>query len=63
VLSRTLLELDERGWHKLNRLLSRTREQALQIASESAERSGGAAVFQTELAVLHFKRAAPGNGR
>jgi DNA-binding transcriptional ArsR family regulator len=61
VLSRTPLELDERGWRKLNRLLSRTLEQALQIASESAGREG--AVFGSELAILHFKRAAPANGR
>src|SRR3954467_11336962 len=38
IVTRTPLELDERGWKKLNRLLSRTMEQALQIASESAER-------------------------
>src|SRR3954454_14320010 len=33
-VTRTPLELDERGWRKLNRLLSRTLEQALLIASE-----------------------------
>jgi DNA-binding transcriptional ArsR family regulator len=55
VLSCTPLELDERGWRKLNRLLSRTLEQARQIASESAARDGAA--FRTEMAILHFKRA------
>jgi hypothetical protein len=59
VLSRTPLELDERGFKKLNRLLARTQEQALTIASESAGRQsdGAADVFPTELAILHFKRA------
>jgi DNA-binding transcriptional ArsR family regulator len=56
IVQRTPLELDERAFKKLNRLLARTHEQALQIASESAERGTGE-VFPTELAVLHFKRA------
>jgi DNA-binding transcriptional ArsR family regulator len=55
VLTRTPLELDERGRKKLNKLLARTLEQALAIASESASRDGEK--FPTELAVLHFKRA------
>ncbi len=55
VLTRTPLELDERGRKKLNKLLARTVEQALTIASESAAR--GDEKFATELAVLHFKRA------
>jgi hypothetical protein len=61
VVTRTPLELDERGWRKLNRLLSRTLEQALQIASESAARraDGNATSFPSELAILHFKRAEP----
>ena len=60
VLSRTPLELDERGLKKLNRLLARTLEQALSIASESAARTSegdGGGAFPTELAVLHFRRA------
>ena len=60
VLTRTPLELDERGWKKLNRLLTRTLEQALAIASESSARQADAStpsVFPTELAILHFKRA------
>jgi DNA-binding transcriptional ArsR family regulator len=58
VINRTPLELDERGLKKLNRLLARTLEQALTIASESAARTGeGAGAFPTELAILHFKRA------
>src|SRR3954454_11044836 len=61
VVTRTPLELDERGWKKLNRLLARTLDQALRIASESAARhtDADAAVFPTEMAILHFKRAQP----
>ena len=55
VLTRTPLELDERGRKKLNKLLARTLEQALAIASESAGRDDER--FATELAILHFKRA------
>jgi DNA-binding transcriptional ArsR family regulator len=59
IVTRTPLELDERAFKKLNRLLARTHEQALAIAAESAQRQGekSAEVFPTELAVLHFKRA------
>ena len=60
IVTRTPLELDERGWKKLNKLLSKTLEQALAIASESAARGAeGTAVFPTEMALLHFKRAQP----
>ncbi len=59
VVTRTALELDERGLKKLNKLLARTLDQALAIAAESAARSAdGAGAFPTELATLHFKRAA-----
>ena len=60
VLTRTPLELDERGWRKLNKLLARTYEQALAIAAESsARRTAGSAgdVFPTEVGLIHFKRA------
>src|SRR5687768_14195288 len=59
VLSRTPLELDERGFKKLNKLLAKTHAQALGIAAESAARHTEKAteVFPTELGVLHFKRA------
>ena len=56
VLTRTPLELDEKAWKKLNKLLAKTHEQALAIAAESAAR-GTDGVFATELGVLHFKRA------
>ena len=60
VITRTPLELDERGYKKLNKLLARTLEQLYTIASESAGRTNeGAGAFPTEVAILHFKRAAP----
>src|SRR5918998_4421285 len=60
VLSRVPLELDERGFKKLNKLLAKTLDQALAIAAESSARyNEGKAqdVFPTELGILHFKRA------
>jgi DNA-binding transcriptional ArsR family regulator len=59
VLQRTPLELDEKAFKKLNKLLAKTHEQALAIAAESAERGNGAAQqpIATELAIFHFKRA------
>ena len=59
VVTRTSLELDERAFKKLNRLLARTHEQALTIAAQSAARGEGASpsAIPTELALLHFKRA------
>jgi hypothetical protein len=58
-VERTPVELDDRGWRKVNRLLARTHEQVLAIASESSTRAaaGSANGFPTELAILHFKRA------
>src|SRR3954462_5707146 len=55
VLTRTPLELDARGFKKLNKLLTKTHEQALAIAAESAERASET-VLATELGILHFKR-------
>src|SRR3954451_16124477 len=59
IVNRTPLELDERAFKKLNKLLARTQEQALAIAAESAGRAESAPekVFATELAILHFRRA------
>jgi hypothetical protein len=60
VVKRTPLELDARAIARLNRLLARTHDQALRIASESATRSDAAGgAFPTELAMLHFQRAEP----
>ena len=61
VITREPLELDERGFKKLNKLLAKTAEQARAIAAESAARgSEGTPVFPTEVAILHFRRAQPG---
>ena len=60
VVTRTPLELDEKGFNKLNKLMAKTLDQALAIAAESsARRNDGASdeVFPTELGLLHFKRA------
>jgi DNA-binding transcriptional ArsR family regulator len=60
VLTRTPLELDQKGFKKLNKLMAKTLDQALAIASESsARRNEGTSteVFPTELGLLHFKRA------
>jgi len=59
VLNRTPLELDEKAFKKLNKLLNKTQEQAIAIAEESAARhnASGTEVFPTEIAILHFKRA------
>ena len=56
IITRTPLELDERAFKKLNKLLAKTHEQALSIAAESAAR-GTEGVFGPELAVLHVKRS------
>ncbi len=57
VLSRATLELDARGRKKLNKLLAKTHQQALAIATESAARDSEAQRgFATELGVLSFKR-------
>src|SRR3954451_8880469 len=57
VLTRTPLELDEKAFKKLNKLLAKTQEQALAIAAEGAGRAADGR-FPTELGLLHFKRAA-----
>jgi hypothetical protein len=59
IVQRTPLELDERAFKKLNKLLAKTQEQALAIAAESAERQGEKSpnVFPTEVALMHFRRA------
>ncbi len=60
VLERAPLELDQKGFKKLNKLMAKTLDQALAIAAESsARRNEGTSteVFPTELALLHFKRS------
>jgi len=58
IVTRTPLELDERAFKKLNKLLAKTSEQVLAIAAESAARlNEGDGGIATEVAVIHFKRA------
>ena len=58
MLNRTPLELDEKAFKKLNKLLAKTHEQALAIAAESAARrnDGRRRVRRPSSRVLHFKR-------
>src|ERR1700754_1719540 len=56
VLTRTPLELDEKAFKKLNKLMAKTHEQALAIATESAGRAeNGTGAIPTELAILPFQ--------
>lgn len=56
-----LVELDERAAKKLTKLLERTREQALAIASESRERAGETLpVKGYEVALIGFQRSGLG---
>ena len=59
MLTRTPLELDERGFKKLNKLLAKTHDQALAIAAESAARDADDGPSRPNSAILHFKRAQP----
>jgi DNA-binding transcriptional ArsR family regulator len=62
-LSRTRLELDERGRRELSALLERVVADALRLQRESAERRGDAAGGeQSVLAILHFDRSRAGGG-
>lgn len=59
--SRTLMELDDRGWRELVELLGDTLEAALRINAESASRRAGSseAPIRSELSILHFRRPPP----
>jgi DNA-binding transcriptional ArsR family regulator len=59
-VSYTLLDLDDQGIADVSALLGATLERALAIQSECAGRrsAGAAAATPTEMAVLHFERAA-----
>jgi DNA-binding transcriptional ArsR family regulator len=60
-VTRTTLELDQKGWAKLNKLLLKTLDQAMEIHAESAGRiaegKSDPESLSTELAMLHFCRA------
>jgi hypothetical protein len=63
LVARTPLELDPRACMRIDRLLARTLQSALEIAAESATRAdakatGGDPRFRTELVLMHFRRAA-----
>jgi DNA-binding transcriptional ArsR family regulator len=62
-VTRTPLDLDQKGWAKLNKLLLKTLDQATAIHAESAGRIADGkseATMPTELAMLHFHRAPKG---
>jgi DNA-binding transcriptional ArsR family regulator len=63
-VSYTLLDLDEEGMGEVSELLSETLERALQIHADAAARrlDSGEDAIPTELAVLHFVRAASAAG-
>ena len=60
VVNRITLDLDERGWSDVVKLLNETLETALKIQSDSQKRQGepGADPVRTELGILHFRRSA-----
>jgi DNA-binding transcriptional ArsR family regulator len=62
-VSRTLLELDERGWEELSAVLFETVNAALRIQQDSAARLADAPAgpIRSELALIHYERgdAAP----
>lgn len=57
-VTRTPLELDERGLEEVSQVLASATERVAQINAESADRRGGAEGVATELALLHFQRPA-----
>jgi DNA-binding transcriptional ArsR family regulator len=58
-VSRTPLTLDEQGWSDITALLAATLEKALEIQEEAAARlSGDKETIATNLAILHFEKAA-----
>lgn len=60
-VSRTLLQLDEEAWAELSRRLDELLDVALRLEAESAARGDGTvAAPPSELALLHFARAARG---
>src|SRR5215475_6802964 len=56
-VTRTSMELDERGLQELSQLIATTTERAAQISAESADRRGDVQGTNTELALLHFERS------
>jgi DNA-binding transcriptional ArsR family regulator len=57
-VTRTSMELDERGLEEMSQLITSAAERAAQINAESADRRGSVQGVTTELALLHFERTA-----
>jgi DNA-binding transcriptional ArsR family regulator len=57
-VTRTSMELDERGLEEMSQLITTAAERAAQINAECADRRGSAEGVTTELALLHFERMA-----
>ena len=66
-LSRSPLVVDEQGWKELNEILDELLERAMQIESESLQRSVDAKqeTFNTRMMLMHFESggASPSRGR
>jgi DNA-binding transcriptional ArsR family regulator len=56
-VTRTALELDEKGLEEVTKVIATATERVNQINAESAGRRGGATGVTTELALLHFERS------
>ena len=61
----TALDLDEQGWTEMSELLGSTMERASQISADSMARlaQGDEPGHRTEMALLHFRRAAEKRGK
>jgi DNA-binding transcriptional ArsR family regulator len=62
-VSRTLLEVDERGWNELAGILGDTLQAAIRITAESAARHAEVdprgPTIHSELGIIHFRRPSP----
>jgi DNA-binding transcriptional ArsR family regulator len=56
-VTRTALELDEKGLEEVTKVIATATERVNQINAESADRRSGATGVTTELALLHFERS------
>jgi DNA-binding transcriptional ArsR family regulator len=55
-VTRTALELDEKGLEEVSKVIATANERVAQINAESADRRAGTGGVTTELALLHFER-------
>jgi DNA-binding transcriptional ArsR family regulator len=56
-VTRTALELDEKGLEEVTKVIATATERVNQINAESADRRAGTTGVATELALLHFERS------